>query len=161
MRNFATEPAIYGVVLVAGLVVIVGESAEASWDVFIKVCATVGVFWAAHVYAATVAHLDDEPDSDRPLGRRIAIAAHAAIEHSWGMLLAAVIPLLLLFLGHWPLLDDEQTVWGSLWLSVILLGVLGYAKVALWTPSLKVRLASAAITSALGLVLVLLKVAVH
>ncbi len=52
VRTIATEPAIYGVVLVAGLVVVVGESAEASWDVFAKVFLTVLVFWAAHVYAA-------------------------------------------------------------------------------------------------------------
>lgn len=67
MRTIATEPAIYGVVLVAGLVVVVGESAEASWDVFAKVFLTVLVFWAAHVYAGTVAHLGDEPMSGVPL----------------------------------------------------------------------------------------------
>jgi hypothetical protein len=77
------------------------------------------------------------------------------------MLLAALIPLTLLLVGRGPLLDDEQTVWAALWLSVVLLGGLGYAKAALWTPSLKVRLTSAAITSALGLALVLLKIAVH
>lgn len=161
MRNLATEPAIYGVVLVAGLVVIVGESAEASWDVFVKVCATVAVFWAAHVYAGTVAHLADEPDSSVPLSRRAVVAGRVAVEHSWGMLLAAVIPLSLLLVGHGHVLDAQQAVWAALWLSVVLLGVLGYAKAAIWTTRLRVRLVSAAITSALGLVLVLLKIAVH
>ena len=44
-----SEPAIHGVILVAGLVVILGNSEEASWDVLVKVIATLVVFWAAHV----------------------------------------------------------------------------------------------------------------
>ena len=50
-----SEPAIHGVILVAGLVVILGNSDEASWDVLVKVIATLVVFWAAHVYAGAVA----------------------------------------------------------------------------------------------------------
>lgn len=160
MKNVATEPAIYGVVLVAGLVLVVGESAEASWEVFLKVCATVVVFWAAHVYAGIVAHLGDEP-AGLPLQHRLAGAASTAVGHSWGMLLAAFLPLSMLLFGHGLVLDGTQAVWGALWLSVLLLGVLGYAKAMPWTANPWVRVASAAITSALGLVLILLKALVH
>lgn len=161
MRSVATEPAIYGVVLVAGLVVVVGESAEASWDVFAKVFWTILVFWAAHVYAGTVAHLGDEPSSDLPFGSRVLRAGRDAVVHSWAMLLTSMLPLVVLLLGHSSLLTDQQAVWGSLWMSVVLLGVLGYAKVSAWTISPLLRLASAGITSALGLLLVLLKWWVH
>jgi len=161
VRNVATEPAIYGVVLVAGLVLVVGESAEASWDVFAKVFLTLLVFWAAHVYAGTVAHLGDEPASTLGLGVRVLRAGRESVVHSWGMLLTSMIPLVVLLLGHSSLLSDEQAVWGSLWTSVVLLGVLGYAKVSAWTTSLPVRLGSAGITSALGLLLVLMKSWVH
>jgi hypothetical protein len=160
VKNVATEPAIYGVVLVAGLVLVVGESAEASWEVFLKVCATVVVFWAAHVYAGIVAHLGDEP-AGLPLRHRLAGAASTAVGHSWGMLLAAFLPLSMLLFGHGLVLDGTQAVWGALWLSVLLLGVLGYAKAMPWTTNPWVRVASAAITSALGLVLILLKALVH
>lgn len=161
VRTIATEPAIYGVVLVAGLVVVVGESAEASWDVFAKVFLTVLVFWAAHVYAGTVAHLGDEPMSGVPLPTRVLTAGREAVVHSWGMLLTSMLPLLVILLGHVGVIDDQQAVWGSLWTSVALLGVLGYAKVAVWTANPWVRLAGGGITSALGLLLVLLKSWVH
>lgn len=59
MKDFATEPAVYGIVLVAGLVAIRAEGAEESWAVLVKVVATVLVFWAAHVYAGIVAHIGE------------------------------------------------------------------------------------------------------
>ena len=161
MRSVATEPAIYGVVLVAGLVVVVGESAEASWDVFAKVFLTLLVFWAAHVYAGTVAHLGDEPSSDIRLGIRVLRAGREAVVHSWTMLLTSMLPLVVLLLGHSGLLSDQDAVWGALWASVVLLGVLGYVKVSAWSTSPWVRLTSAGVTSALGLLLVLLKSWVH
>lgn len=161
MRDLASEPAIYGVVLVAGLVVVVGDSVETSWDVLAKVAATVAVFWAAHVYAGTVAHVGDEVDATVPLGSRVLRAGRVAVAHSWGLLLATLVPVVTLVLGYTPLLDDEQAIWAALWLSVVVLGVLGYAKVAPLTPNPWVRLAGGAATSALGLVLVLLKARVY
>ncbi len=77
------------------------------------------------------------------------------------MLLTSMLPLLVILLGHVGVIDDQQAVWGSLWTSVALLGVLGYAKVAAWTANPWVRLAGGGITSALGLLLVLLKSWVH
>ncbi|MFN8138038.1 MAG: hypothetical protein U0R79_10820 [Propionicimonas sp.] len=124
-----------------------GESAEASRDVFAKVFLTVLVFWAAHVYAGTVAHLGDEPMSGVPLPTRVLTAGREAVVHSWGMLLTSMLPLLVILLGHVGVIDDQQAVWGSLWTSVALLGVLGYAKVAAWTANPGVRLAGGGITS--------------
>lgn len=158
MRKAAIDTVIDGVILVAGLVSIVGESVEGSWRGVVTVVATVGVFWAARVYADTISHLGDPAGVDAPLRARISQAFHAATTHAGGMLLGAALPLSVLLLGLGPLLDDRQTVWGVLWLSVVLLGILGYAKVASWTPNPWARLASGAATAALGLVLVLLKV---
>jgi hypothetical protein len=52
-------------------------------------------------------------------------------------------------------------VWGTLWVSVVLLGVLGYVKVAALSDRPAIRLASAAATSTLGIALILLKTLVH
>ena len=112
MRNLATEAAIYGVVLVAGLVAAVGEAAEASWDVFAKVLVTVLVMWAAHLYAGVVAHLGDETDEPMTFRQRLARATREALLHSRGMLIASILPLVVLLLGHFGVLDDEQAVWG-------------------------------------------------
>ena len=160
MTYLSTEPAIYGVLMVGGLVVIAGDAAERSWDVFVKVAGTVLVFWVAHVYASTVAHLSDEPDTALPMRTRLARATGVAVEHSAGMLLAAVLPLVVLLLGHGPVQDDTA-VWGATWLSVALLGALGYVKVAIATTNPWARVLGAAATSILGLLLVLLKTSVH
>src|SRR5688500_8789932 len=65
---FATEESVYGVILVSGMIVVAGGHGESSWIVFWTVLITVIVFWAAHVYAGTVARhgLDD----DRMIGLR-------------------------------------------------------------------------------------------
>ncbi|MFT3859818.1 hypothetical protein [Micropruina sp.] len=161
MKTFATEQAIYGVVLVAGLLVVTADKADAFWDVFVKVLITVLIFWAVHVYAGTIAHLGDALDAGVPPMARISKAVHVAVEHSWGMLLAVVPPLLVLVIGHPWFLDDTGAVWVALWLCVALLGVLGYGKVAVWTTDQRARLLGGAATGALGLLMVSLKALVH
>ena len=152
-----SEPAIHGVILVAGLVVILGNSEEASWDVLVKVIATLVVFWAAHVYAGAVAHLGDEYEGDTPWRTRALRAVRDSLDHSWGMLLAGVIPVVVLTLGTLNLVSDQYAIWGTLWATVVVLGVLGWLGVASWTPLPQARILGAVITSLLGLLLVILK----
>ena len=152
-----SEPAIHGVILVAGLVVILGNSDEASWDVLVKVIATLVVFWAAHVYAGAVAHLGDEYEGETPWRTRAIKATLDALDHSWGMLVAGVIPLVVLTMGTFNLISDHNAIWGTLWVAVVVLGILGWLGVASWSPRLQARLLGALITSLLGLALVLLK----
>ncbi len=161
IARLVTESAVYGVILVAGLVVIVSNSAEASWDVLVKVLATVVVFWAAHIYAGTVAHLSDHHESDLPASRRLALAARHSLDHSWGMLLAALLPVTVLLLGVANLVPDQVAIWGTLCLAVVVLGALGYLKVASWSRKPWVGVASASVTSVLGLVLIGLKILIH
>lgn len=156
-KFIVSEPAIHGVILVAGLVVILGNSEEASWDVLVKVIATLVVFWAAHVYAGAVAHLGDEYEGDTPWRTRAIRATRDALDHSWGMLLAGVIPLAVLTLGTLGLISDRNAIWGTLWVAVLILGILGWLGVASWSTRLRARLLGAVVTSLLGLALVLLK----
>ncbi len=157
VKFIVSEPAIHGVILVAGLVVILGNSEEASWDVLVKVIATLVVFWAAHVYAGAVAHLGDEYEGDTPWRTRAVRATRDALDHSWGMLLAGVIPLVVLTLGTLNLLSDQNAIWGTLWVAVLILGVLGWLGVASWSPRPQARFLGAVVTSLLGLALVVLK----
>jgi len=157
VKFIVSEPAIHGVILVAGLVVILGNSEEASWDVLVKVIATLVVFWAAHVYAGAVAHLGDEYEGDTPWRTRAVRATRDALDHSWGMLLAGVIPLVVLTLGTLNLLSDQNAIWGTLWVAVLILGILGWLGVASWSPRPQARLLGAVVTSLLGLALVVLK----
>lgn len=155
------EPAIYGVVLVAGLVAIIADGTNASWQVLTKVLATLTVFWLAHVYAGVVAHLGDHHDDDVPARTRVTSALWHSLRHSWGMLLAGVIPVVVLALGVVNLLSDSQAMWGTLWAAVLVLGALGWLGVAVWSPQRSLRVAAAVSTSLLGVVLVALKVLVH
>jgi hypothetical protein len=157
VKFIVSEPAIHGVILVAGLVVILGNSEEASWDVLVKVIATLVVFWAAHVYAGAVAHLGDEYEGDTPWRTRAVRATRDSLDHSWGMLLAGVIPLVVLTMGTLNLLSDQNAIWGTLWVAVLILGVLGWLGVASWSPRPQARFLGAVVTSLLGLALVVLK----
>ena len=157
----SNESAVYGVILVAGLVEILSSPAAASWDVLVKVLVTVVVFWLAHIYAGTVAHLGDEHEADLPALQRLARAARYSLNHSWGMLLTALIPVGMLLLGVIGVVSDDIAIWGTLWVAVVVLGVLGYLKAAAWSSRVSVRLISAAVTSLLGLVLIGLKMLVH
>lgn len=160
LRN-VSESAIYGVVLVAGLVVILSDGADASWRVLVKVLATLLVFWLAHVYAAVVAHLGDEIEAALPTRQHLLTASRRAIADSWGMLVAAIIPVAILALGVSRLLNDSHAIWGTLWAAVLVLGVLGWLGVATWTTRASTRIAAALLTSLLGVALISLKVLVH
>lgn len=154
------ESAVYGVILVAGLLEIVAEDATA-WDVLVKVTLTVVVFWAAHIFAGTVGHLSDDFGADAPPHRRLVGAAMYSVRHSWGMLVAALVPTIPLLIGYGGIVSDERAIWASMWTSVAVLGVLGFLKVAAWNSRLWLRLAGAVVTSSLGLLLVLLMAYVH
>ena len=155
------ESAVNGVILVAGMVVIVSSADGASWDVLVKVAATVAVFWASHVFAGLVAHLGDEHAGDPSGGVRLFSAARYSLAHSWGMLAAALVPVSVLMLGATGVIADERAIWGSLWVAVAMLALLGYLEVAPWLRSVWQRIVGAAITAALGVLLILLKAAVH
>ena len=159
MMRTVSEPAIYGVILVSGLVVIV--KAEALWMVLIKVVATLLVFWFAHVYAFVVAHIGDSVDSSMTTWERLQAAFRHAFARSWGMLLAAIIPVAVLLLGVLKVLSDKQAVWGTLWISVAVLAVVGWLGVAAWTQVRSRRFLGATVTALFGVVLIALKVLVH
>ncbi len=161
-RGLLSESAVYGVVTISGLLVIVaGQSDSGATEALVKVLATIGVFWLAHVYAGAVAHLGDAHDAEQLSRDRLLRALGQSLAHSWGMLLVALVPAILLTLGVVGLLSHEAAIWATLWLDVALLGVLGYFGVAGWTRTLWPRLVGGALTAALGVVLILLKAWIH
>lgn len=159
MKHFLSESGIHGVVLVAGMVLLVANSEGASWEVLVKVAGAVVVFWLAHVYAGVIAHLDDY-DSTVPIVQRVRQAGGYALEHSWGVLLAAIIPLVVLMLGVIGAVSDGDALWATLWACVAVLAVLGYRSSISWTDRLGVRLASGSLTAVLGLLVIALKAGV-
>jgi hypothetical protein len=155
-RLVMSEEAIYGLILVTGMIVVSNTLAGTSLNALITVVVTVVVFFAAHVYAGTISHLS----TNRGHGD-LRLSLMAAIQHSIGMLAASVIPIVILLLGVSHVVDDEIAIWAALIVDTVLLGVLGWFAVARWSPHFWVRITSALITAAFGGIIALLKALVH
>lgn len=150
-----SEEAIYGLILVAGMIIVASERGYEAWETLVTVLVTVLVFFAAHVYAGTVSRMAG--------GRRSSVPAalRGALRHSRGLLVVSVLPLLVLVLGASELITPDAAVWTSLVITVVLLVVDGWLMAASRTPSFWTRVAGAAISGAFGAVLILLKVVIH
>ena len=155
--SFATEEAVYGVILVAGMVVVAGSSGGSSWGVFTTVVGTVVVFWAAHVYAGTVAHHGLEHDRLTSLSEAFQIS----LRRSFGLLSSAVIPSLVLLLGATEAVDDGTAIWLALWTCVLVLAVLGYIAFTRRGAAWPWRIVGALGTAAFGFAMILLKAVIH
>ncbi|MFD4420718.1 hypothetical protein ACFWN7_04340 [Agromyces sp. NPDC058484] len=156
--TFVTEESVYGVILVSGMIVVASfGGGGGSYEVFWKVIGTVIVFWAAHVYAGTVAHhgLDD----DRVIGLREAF--RESVRRSLGLLASAMIPSFILLLGATDAIDDALAVWCALWAGVVVLAVLGWVAFARRGAAWPMRAAGALGTAAFGLAMIALKAFIH
>ncbi|MET1044159.1 MAG: hypothetical protein ABWX59_08595 [Microbacteriaceae bacterium] len=155
--GFVTEEAVYGLILVSGMIVVSGSHDETSWAVFTTVAVTVLVFWAAHVYAGTLAHLN--------VGRHQSIelrgAFRASVRRSSGLLVGAAIPAGILLLGATRVVPDAVAIWLALWGEVVALGVLGYVAFLRRGARLLTRILGALATGAFGIVMILLKAFIH
>ena len=148
---------IYGLIVVAGMIVVsrnlAGTSAEALWSVV----ATLLVFFAAHVYASAASWLA----SDAGEGQRLAVAVKHGTYESAGLLVVGAVPIGILGLGVLGILRASDAVWLALLTDVVLLGVLGWFIAASRSSKAWVRVASVLLTAAFGGVLILLKALVH
>lgn len=155
-RVLVSEEAVYGLVLVSSMIVVSGSIVGTSANALLTVVATVVVFFAAHVYAGTIARLAAG-------GSTASLRASfiASVRHSQGMLVVAVVPVAVLLLGVLRFVDDEIAVWTALAVDLVFLGALGWFVVAQWTPRVWPRVASALITAAFGVVIMALKALLH
>jgi hypothetical protein len=156
-HRFVTADTVYGTILFSAIVATVSGDDDTALGVFVVSALSLVVFWSAHVYAGTIANhgVDD--------GREIRLGAafRLAIDHSVGMLYAAILPSILLLLGVFHALSYEVSVSWALWVSMIVLGVLGYLAFAERRSAIVVRILGALGTAAFGLVMIVLNVIVH
>lgn len=147
-----TEEAIYGVILVSGMIVVSGQSGTASLEVLITVIVTVAVFYAAHVYAGVVARLAATGRTGH-LGESV---RHAARQSS-GLLVAAVVPVVILALGTTHVIPDSVANWAALIVNTVMLAVLGWVAISRWSERWVARVVGSVIAASFGVVLILLK----
>ncbi|HKP08967.1 MAG TPA: hypothetical protein VJU58_17090 [Microbacterium sp.] len=153
-RILMSEEAIYGLILVSGMIVV--SARGTSWEALVTVAVTVVVFFAAHVFAGTLGRL---AATDGHAGLRASLEASA--RQSSGMLLASVPPLIILLLGATRVVEDATALWIALIANTVMLGALGWIAVARWSTHWFPRILSALITAAFGGVLILLKAVIH
>lgn len=155
-RLMMSEEAIYGLILVSGMIVVAGGDGGDSLAALITVVVTVIVFYLAHVYAGALERLAASEGK-----RRLGESLHAAARGSSGMLAASIPSIVVLTLGTTHVIDDSTANWTALVLNTVMLGVLGWIAVARWTTRWLPRVMSAVITAAFGGVLIGLKAAIH
>ena len=151
-----SEEGVYGVILVSGIIVATNVASDSSWHVFTVVISTVIVFWAAHVYAGTVAQHGHDDDAGSPR-----MAFREALGRSHGLLVASIPASIVLLLGALRAFDDDVTIWLALWINVAVLAVLGFIAFARRGAGLLGRLGGALLTAAFGIVVILLKAFIH
>ncbi len=154
-RVLISEESVYGLILVSGMIVVSNSLTGTSANALLTVVVTVIVFFAAHVYAGTIAGLARTHRGD------LRASFSAAVHHSEGMLLVSVVPLVILLLGVSRVIDDELAIWTALVVDTVILGLLGWFAVARWDERFWVRLTSALITAAFGGILIMLKSFIH
>lgn len=176
LERFVTPEAVYGLVLYAAIVAAVSDEAdEPSADdptlvindatiqlndsvaILIWVILSTVVFWGAHVFAHAVAGHGVRNGRETSLGEATRLAFH----HSAGMLYAPVLPSMALLLGAFGVVSDEWAIAAALWISTLLLGMLGYLAFAARRAKVYVRILGGFGTAVLGLVIIVLNAVMH
>jgi hypothetical protein len=155
--DYITEESVYGTVLVSAVIVASGPYGPTSMQLFLNVLVAVIVFWAAHVYAGTIAGHGIESAPRTSLSESF----RRSLRRSVGFLTSAVPPSVVLLLGALEAIDDTVAIWTALWLGVAILFVLGFTVFALRGDSWPVRILGALATAAFGVAMILLKALIH
>ena len=146
---------VYGLVLVAGMIVISRNLTGSSAEALGVVLATLLVFFVAHAYAGTIGHLAHS----RQEGVREAL--RHGVRESAGLIVLGAVPVAMLLLGVIGVVGRSDAVWLALLVDMLLLGVLGWTITAARSERFWPRLGGAVLTAALGAVMILLKVLIH
>jgi hypothetical protein len=141
-------------VLVTALIA-VGWEDDTDFDVLLFVVGTVFVFWLAHIYAAVVASR-----GEHSMGS-LRTAIFNGIRHTYGMLVAMLVPAALLALAAIGLVEEYTAYYLALGSGVVILAVIGYGNAARNGGSWRWRLAGAVATTLLGLLVIVLSIIVH
>lgn len=154
---WVTEQAVYGVILVGGLILVAGSHGDASWWTFWTVVVTVAVFWLAHVFAGIVAH----PSVLRGKTGGLKKAIRESVNNAHGLWVASAIPCMILALGALGWIYDGIAILLAMLSGIAVLFAIGY--LAFWRAGYGIlgRFVGATITGTFGLLLFIVKALVH
>lgn len=152
-EHFVTADAVYGLILYSALIAGVSDENETALEVLLISVASLLIFWAAHVFAGTVAG----HNADNSLG----MSLRHAFAHSSGMLYAAILPSLALILGIAHLISTDNSVDLALLIATVVLGVLGYYAFSQRRRHVVIRILGGIGTAFFGLLMIVLNLIVH
>ncbi len=146
--------AIYGLIVVSGVIVVTRNLTGSSWEALLAVVGTLLVFFTAHAYAATLSEMSRHELT-------FAAAVRVGVTESLGMLAIGLIPVLVLLLGVTGVLRPVDAVWLALLTDMILLGLLGWGITAARLRGAWARFGGALVTASLGGLIIALKALIH
>lgn len=150
--RFRTPAAIYGLIVYSALLMITSDHEDDVPSTVWSSISTLLVFFAAHVFAYTLAD-----HGTHPLRR----ALHYSLTHSAGMLYAAIPPTIAMVVaGLQGLSADDATDYAMI-ATMIVLAFLGYVAYARTGKPLWVRILGAIGTALLGAIVAILEYAYH
>lgn len=151
--NFAS--AIYGEILLLAVLAAVGDHEAAAGTVLVTVVSSQLVFWLAHAYAETIGRqVRGEERIDHDSFGRI-------LEHEWPIVQAAGPTVVLMALAMLDVLETSTAVDVAIALGVLSLLGWGFAAGRRSRDTLRGQLLAGALSGALGLIIVALKIAIH
>jgi hypothetical protein len=152
--NFAS--AIYGEILLLAVLAAVGEHDAAAGTVLVTVVSSQLVFWLAHAYSETIGgqlHSDEQRFDRDSVGR--------VMEHEWPIMQAAGPAVILMVLAMLDVLETNTAIDVAIGIGVLSLFGWGFAAGRRSRDTLRGQLLAGALSGALGLVIVGLKIAIH
>lgn len=159
-RHAGTPAAIYGTIVYASVVAassIDNEDRDGAVQILVFSVVSIVVFWLAHVYSTA---LGFHGDASR-LSARVLDSFRHALHESSGMLEAAVIPSVPLALAALGWIPPAVGVVLALWLTVLILAVLGFLVFLVRGRPVAICLIGALVTGLFGVVVIVLKTALH
>jgi hypothetical protein len=148
------EGTITGTVVCAAAIAYTGGQTDSIWELSGVILGTVGVYWVAHLHAVTVG-------SSLTHRHHPVAAFRHALRETWPIAGASVVPLAVLLVTSLLGAEIKTAAWAALIATIALLTAYSYAAGARGGLDTGGRLASAAAGLGLGLLVVLLKVALH
>lgn len=151
--HLLTADAIYGLILYSALVAGVSDDDSNALEVLLISGSSLIIFWAAHVFAKTLAAHGSE--------KSLSSAMHHAFAESSGMLYASALPSVPLIVAAFGLMDTDDAVSLSLLFAMIVLGALGYNALGERGKHPVLRILGALGTASFGFFIIILNIAAH
>jgi hypothetical protein len=148
------EGAITGTVICASVIAYGVGHYDSTGQLSLVIIATVSVYWLAHLHALTIGNALNS-------GHHPVTALRHAFIETLPLAAASIVPLAVLLLTRLLGADLSTSAWTAMWVSVGLLAVYSYVGGARGGLDLYGRILSALVGASIGVLVALLKVALH